>query len=411
MDVVGQWFFAKWLGGGCRLVQGSEGVNTDGSGKDDDVTFFEGKLKLRLVLSSTGYWEGPTDSGLRLFRRGPHLVVQRHRGTKGRIRQTFAATSAWAAACMCYKSTLCSLLVISSKDGLLVPTAPPLKAVPQATALPETPPLVEEESEVWPEPEADGLPEQPSTAPGSTMSQLMHPPEPVCEETPETISDEKLLQSPQVSSYCLGVTSLSHQRSASGASGPHIVPLGVNLAESLRPVEDPKLQMPREDSLREASSAAEPEPRLNDASDAAGVRLDIMEDGRVVQEVSDLRTTIHGLLTVPENAELPDVPNPVAPSKSDSSLLHGTVAFDGDLNQYLQENYAIPEEFTVLHRDDPLPNEPGNPRSTEASESLYRKGEIEDEDEDDDPRKRPNPLVRSHKVSGNLSLSETKQVI
>lgn len=422
MDVTGRWYFASWLGGGCTLATGED---SDADGGDDSrvtysVLYSQGKLKILLHCCSDGWWEGPPDSGLRVCRYGSYLVLQRRKGANGHFRQVRAATSAWGAACLCYKSTLQSIFLITTQDVLPVPvpeTAPPpakeensmLPPAPQPVSPPQESedsalPLSEKEEEdddFWPEPEAEGLPEQPSTAhEQSALSLLMSSASPdvglhtgtESEELPDTISDEKLLQHPQVVSYCLGVTSLSHSHAAK--ADRNVIQLGMHVPET----------MPHS----EISSLTESIPHSSDTSD---VNLNIVEERqgleRVVAEVTDLCTTVHGLLTVPEDAELPDVPSPIAPSKSDSAILHGSVSFDGDLSSWLRENHEIPDEAKFLCRET---NHLGH-STIELGMSLSHQADAlgnipelgDPEPNETDLRPRLNPLVRSHEVSSSSS--------
>merc|ERR1719491_2288356 len=135
MDVAGHWFYAKWFGGGCRLAQGEEEKEEEGGGKEDHETctqriqyvlFSEGKLKLRLHCSSDGWWEGPPGSGVRLCREGPYLVLERQRSGKRKgKRKVRAATSPWAAACLCYRSTLSGVFLRPAKTAPRAPAAAP----------------------------------------------------------------------------------------------------------------------------------------------------------------------------------------------------------------------------------------------------------------------------------------------
>jgi len=445
MDVTGQWFYARWLGGGCRLAQAEGG--DEAVGDKAGIIFCEGKLIVLLHCSSDGWWEAPPDIGLRLRRVGPHLVLQRRRGSKGRLKQFRATTSSCSATYLCYKSALLYVFMNSPKvDVPSVQAAPPLKEAPAVSetgianaGAKESDP----DDELWPEPEAEGMPEQPSTAQEANAMSLLLNGDALCEELPETISDEKLVQHPQIVSYCLGVTSLAHSparipRSVGDDTTPGSQSSFFDLPVS--PKTEPSLHPTRAQSetmsevCQKASSSTRPTEQSEVASDTSDVNLDIVEERiavavgervvmegvtdvnldqverRVVAQVSDLRTTIHGLLAVPEDAELPDVPNPVAPSKSDSSLLHGSVQFDGDPNCWQQDQYEIPDEVLP-----DLQNRENNPLFEKRSDagSLWNSAAFQsppddDDDEEEDPRLRPNPLVRSHKVSGNLSTAPAK---
>jgi len=446
-EVTGQWYYARWLGGGCRLVPGDE-ANGDGGAKG--VVFSEGKLKIPLHFSSEGWWEGPPESGLRLCRRERYLILHRRKGDKGQFSEICAANSKCRAACLCYMSPLQGRSLRPGKvdqSATLVPPVPVTRMIHEAeyvtepqcipqkpciardreaaekdeAAEKEEPPVPAEKEpsstqsetgsqdglgseDFWPEPEAEGLPEQPSTA--ANPEHLIN-----TEELPETTSDERLVQHPQIGSYCLGVTSRGHSPGAK----TNVILLG----------EPPILRRdPPSKEVIESLGTAPESDYPEGTSDAADVNLAIVSESeelesprtpeapqspkfeRVVAEVEDLRTTIHGLLAVPENAELPDVPCPMAPSKSDASLLHGgSVIFDGGYKKWPGQDNDIPQEVSILHRESAqlceFPIEQlGSVVSGEANVTSLG----EEEEPDEDPRRSGGAgIVRSHKVSGHLS--------
>jgi len=430
MDVNGQWYYARWLGGSCRLTLCDEKTDVD----KKDVTFSEGKLEIPLHYCTDGWWEGPPDSGLRICRRGRYLILRRQQGNKGRVKQFRATSSKCAAACLCYTSPFGHTKLAkddASPPSVLVPAveepeslvaeepcddaavihmeAPRRSHTPPPEAPPPEPTKEHSEASregsedtpvytsegVWPEPEAEGQPEQPSTAqdPDHLISlELNH-------ELPDTASSEKLVQHPQISPYCLGVTSRNHSA--------EVITNVIQLGEAPH---SPGTAREVLDSLNASRDA----DYVDVTPDGSDFNLAIVEDlsprspvvPRVVAEVDDLQTTIHGLHAVPEHAELPDEALSMAPSKSDASiLLGGSVIFDAASSTRLQED-VIPEKVSILHGEavevignSGSPTEPGSFESSDANASPI----VEEEPEEEDPRLRPNPLMRSHKVSGSLS--------
>lgn len=404
---------------------------------DAGVIFVHGKAKMHLRWSSDGWWEESPDSGLRLCRQGGNLVLQR-RSSKKKVKQNRAAKTRCAAACLCYQSTLQSFFM-KDKPFVAVPSPSTVaETVPPPLPQPESPDqFVVEDDELWPEPEAEGLPEQPSTAHDQNPVALMmnfdgdtaEMPSMNCDgeeqmyvssngdELPEAASGEKLILHPQVISSWHGVTANNGQSSAPGsviALGAFTPPRGQSPDLVVEMMGTPFGGSP---GTPLGESPRSPE----DEWDTLDVDLQIRVEeppkpDRVVVEVSELSTTIHGLLSVPEGAELPDVPSPIAPSRSDSALLHGSVHFDGDLTTWLREHHEIPDEETPGISS--LPQASAWPRdSTEELGRSVGMGEPSNVDlhgerepleaQPAQPYPRPsNPLVRSQQVSSNLSRSE-----
>merc|ERR1719183_470179 len=97
MDILGQWFYAKWLGGCCTLELSGDGV-----------LFSEGKLVVTLHYGNEGWWEGPAGTSVRLRREGNYLVLQRQNGTKNTWHRQFrAAKSSCRAKSLCCASSFC----------------------------------------------------------------------------------------------------------------------------------------------------------------------------------------------------------------------------------------------------------------------------------------------------------------
>lgn len=519
MDVTGQWYYARWLGGGCRLDTGAE-WNAEIGGKG--IIFSEGKLKIPLQYSIDGWWEGPPDSGLRVCRHKSYLILQRRKDSKGCFKEVRATSSLCRAACLCYMSTIGSIFLKPGKatvptqsvpSASLAPSAEGTECIPEPQCTPEQlcescRPEVSSAAELkeeaqpepnsvqdahssptsreWPEPEAEGLPDQPSL--GSRMPS---------DEFPETTCDEKLAKPPQILTSFHGVTSLGHGLGTTA----NVITLG-EPARSPRP--------PLREVIETLGTALETDyPVVDGAADASDINPDSIEDQdvpahggledselsamldlsptllkermvanveeheaptsiaiphgnhevptsiaishvgledselsatldlsptspeervvasellatsdsspaspeeRVVADVEDLSTTMYGLFTVPEHAELPDVPCPAEPSRSNSCLLHGGSVFpDGSSNTWLREENDIPQEVSILQRE---PAMFSNGRQMEMGIFMNADerppGDEEDPEEDEeeeDPRLRPNPLMRSNKVSGSLSRS------
>jgi hypothetical protein len=334
-----------------------------------------------------------------------------------------------------------TLKCISSRPSKDFPPCTPQTAVAKSPPQPIVLSFGNGDDDRWPHPETDEIPEQPPTAAylqkplscsadtGSEESAALFESlscpwyeKPLSrqlafdsEELAETICEEKSLQHPQVVSYCLGVTSLGHNLTSVSNEEPQALveastpPYGSS-EESTAAASPRSSDMPSavlspcpEDEDEEEPRCADDQPHPELATDDVVDEQHCAE--RVVANVSDLRSTMFGLLAVAEDAELPDVPNPFAPSKSDSSILHGSVAFDNDIRTWLHEN-EIPEEATILDRESATLGkfriDAGMALSiVEHVKSLQA---VVDEDESRDPRGQGmNMLVRSHHVGSNLS--------
>lgn len=411
MDVVGQWFFAGLVGHGFKLVHGDDGATDAETCKG--VIFLQGRSKIQLHCASDGWWEGPPDSGLRLCRSGPHLLLRRRRGSKGRFRQSSAARSQWVAAFLWCKSLL-SNTFLATKDPPYVPVPPPpdVKEIPPEIASISQEPFALDDEDAWPEPEAEGLPEQPSIAQDQNSMRLLM----------NSSGAQNRMPQPEGGSYCVGITSFADDHAIVRPTS--VMPIDAN-------------------AFATAGLNAQPEQPKSQSDHLDMSSHDVERQGtdRVVAEVANLRTTIHGLLAVPEDAELPDVASPMAPSKSDSNILHGSIVFDGDLDTWLFETYGskgLDEAKDKSDKDMPPPSGGQPPPTCTAVdldtwlfekygglETRSKRTEVapsvvndevsidlgsnmssaanvtlhgQQEETEDDPRLRSNPLVRSHRV-------------
>mmetsp|Transcript_39117 Transcript_39117/g.62592 ORF Transcript_39117/g.62592 Transcript_39117/m.62592 type:complete len:444 (-) Transcript_39117:17-1348(-) len=418
MDIAGQWHYVKWFGGGCTITHEDAGFNK--------LLFVEGKFKIHLLRTADGWWESGPGSArhFHLHRDGPHLVMLVRRGK--RLVQVRASRSSLAAACLCYVSVIRGIFISS-----------PPATLPLAVASASSGAKLAQES--WPEPEADCSAEQPSITPveQNSLCLLMNPD--VGNEGEENrvpsiphdviLSDEKLVQRPQTSPYCFGVSSLT---TPSLEDTSVEVPLGVNVtgqlftdmeiiaqASNISEGTGSQATSRGDDLWREEFEMIEDDPPLvplmaprvadaaerdkhssNDSDQHQTDDFSNVPEERAFPEIMGLRTTIHGLLSVPEESELPDVPSK-SPSKSDASILHGgSVPFETPIIQPIRVEHiemppATPPPPIFLQvtatdrseRSDDVPMEAPMYRSTEfanGSESLSDR--------------KPNPLVRSTHV-------------